>query len=889
MRLNSPLNIPLSETQRIAPDRSGYYNSGGGIGESWIGVEPVGGALVKRYWITSSRSTAWTVRVNVGTSVASQWNIRRTVAKSQSTRWNIRRIVAQTRAATWNIRALVLLSRPSEWSIGNMLVSQIVSTWHIGGVTRKTQDVRWNVRIWSSVSQTVSWHIYRTVIAQRQTRWNQRAFINRARDIKWNTNAFIGRQRSTAWNIRQFVTDSNDIRWHTYVPVQKSVDVAWNVNILYPVSDSVSSRWNITGWMPQRKTQATSWSVYKTVSASMNTRWNQSGIVNKQQRAEWMNLSYRLIPYNNIEYTKRVLADGPLAYWKLNSNDTLVEETGNYPLQFVGNAPQAAARGLIAGDDTSIHLVDYAGATAGFRFVHPISIYVGSWSVEGWVSLVAGDGGVIVHDSGFELGLENGKVFATIDTTTIESTSSYSADEVLHVVWTYDANESVLNIYINGVLEGSGTVDFTPPSSTNLHIGAHANMFDGNVDEFAFYASALPQAIAEIHYALGAESYDYDDIVLTSRPVGYWKFDEYYTNVTTVSVSLSSETHVNTAIVGSSMQLSAGAFEGTRTGTWAGTSGKEIKGFLATWTESVPTGTSVSVEFSLDGGANYVEVDNETPFIFLDPYLTETNILSRITLRSTDGVATPAISGVTFNYILEEDETLPALIPSEVGRVLTVPTGVEILNRPGPFYSNDSKALRFNGTALSYINMNHAPSTDTWGYELWFKPESTALAAGLLGGTASSFRITWGSSTTVSNRNFTIRLTQEGNTSTSNTTTTSLTLNEWHHVIVIVENLTSTARLTYWIDGKKFTKSIAWRVTRPTNTYLNRRDSNAFFIGEMSNPAIYDRMLSDAEARRHWEAGEYGRYIPVRAEVPATTISSGPVTMYARSWEFVGS
>src|SRR5687767_13645307 len=48
-----------------------YEESTGGIGGSWIGVEPIGGAIVKKYWITTSQSSTWNIRIDVGDSVAS--------------------------------------------------------------------------------------------------------------------------------------------------------------------------------------------------------------------------------------------------------------------------------------------------------------------------------------------------------------------------------------------------------------------------------------------------------------------------------------------------------------------------------------------------------------------------------------------------------------------------------------------------------------------------------------------------------------------------------------------------------------------------------------------------------------------------------------------------
>jgi hypothetical protein len=113
-----------------------------------------------------------------------------------------------------------------------------------------------------------------------------------------------------------------------------------------------------------------------------------------------------------------------------------------------------------------------------------------------------------------------------------------------HVVGTFDGTTA--NIYINGVLSGSGTASVSQPFHVNQWVptrlggtslngteynqyGAGNRGYDGYIDEFAIYNTLLSSDVIMSHYMAGTNSptpATYDALILASSPAGYWNMDE---------------------------------------------------------------------------------------------------------------------------------------------------------------------------------------------------------------------------------------------------------------------------------------------------------------------------------------------------------------------------
>jgi len=97
---------------------------------------------------------------------------------------------------------------------------------------------------------------------------------------------------------------------------------------------------------------------------------------------------------------------------------------------------------------------------------------------------------------------------AISDTWNLISTTVPEVGKAYHVVATYDHTARQMKLYINGVLEGTlGGMTGTGiggTASSNLRIShLSTNLFDGTLDEVAYYNYALTQQQVTDHYNAG--------------------------------------------------------------------------------------------------------------------------------------------------------------------------------------------------------------------------------------------------------------------------------------------------------------------------------------------------------------------------------------------------
>jgi hypothetical protein len=222
-------------------------------------------------------------------------------------------------------------------------------------------------------------------------------------------------------------------------------------------------------------------------------------------------------------YAQAVLADDPVAYWRLD------EASGEVARDFSGHGNDATyiggvhagTAGAIAGDPDTAATFD--GATgyldAGDRFA-----FAGSqpFSVEAWVrpASMQGYGGIFSREDtaggppsegylGFVSPGDGVYGFQRLDGNSLTSVNSMSVANGAHydhVVATYDGN--VMTLYVNGVAEAMETASFPIAGATHdfvvgAEVGGAEDFFEGALDEVAVYEHVLSANRVSAHYLVG--------------------------------------------------------------------------------------------------------------------------------------------------------------------------------------------------------------------------------------------------------------------------------------------------------------------------------------------------------------------------------------------------
>ncbi len=222
-------------------------------------------------------------------------------------------------------------------------------------------------------------------------------------------------------------------------------------------------------------------------------------------------------------YPGAVLADHPVAYWRLDESSGSVahDSTDHHnDATYVGGVTLGAPGALAGDSDTAARFNGVTGfVTAGNSFPFAMNA---QFSLEAWVmaSSTSGYSGVISKND--DLGgppSEGFLVFVSPDAgdfgfqrldgdnaSTAVSTAAASTTSFLHVVATFDGLDMIL--YVNGEPQGTQTAAFSIAGAMadfvlGAEAGGTANYFTGVLDEAAVYDSALPSERIKAHYLAG--------------------------------------------------------------------------------------------------------------------------------------------------------------------------------------------------------------------------------------------------------------------------------------------------------------------------------------------------------------------------------------------------
>jgi hypothetical protein len=242
------------------------------------------------------------------------------------------------------------------------------------------------------------------------------------------------------------------------------------------------------------------------------------------------NASLTVLTKPTISYAQTIIADAPVAYWRLGeANDTVAHDywgghDGQYNSVLLGqpgynpNDPDTAATfGALSSSDS------YVGSIQGIDF----STFANdaTFSVEAWVNGGPQVNGASLVTFGYGSGGEqfnldtggggNSFRFSVRDAVNVAHNASGNVapnGAWQHVVGVCDEPNGLVHLYVNGVenavtgISGGIQMGTTPISIGSRESGFNANYdlnFVGSIDEVAIYDYALSPSQIQNHYAAG--------------------------------------------------------------------------------------------------------------------------------------------------------------------------------------------------------------------------------------------------------------------------------------------------------------------------------------------------------------------------------------------------
>lgn len=235
-----------------------------------------------------------------------------------------------------------------------------------------------------------------------------------------------------------------------------------------------------------------------------------------------MNLLLSIISQRRSpNYRAEVLADSPIAYWRLgeSSGTTAADEIGAHHGTYVAS-PTLGVSGAVAGNTA----VDFNGTSQYVNLGAPSEFDLTTGTYEAWINYATNPGALNSLLSRIANRINNFNAPAlTIDTSgfarfilqaasesnyDILSAASLPKNAWTHVVAAWDT--SIASLYVNGSLSASASIVGSQNIGANYStiIAARRNPSSGNferfldasIDEVAIYGTALSAARVLAHY-----------------------------------------------------------------------------------------------------------------------------------------------------------------------------------------------------------------------------------------------------------------------------------------------------------------------------------------------------------------------------------------------------
>ena len=282
-------------------------------------------------------------------------------------------------------------------------------------------------------------------------------------------------------------------------------------------------------------------------------------------------------------YAKVLMADGPVAYWRLNESNgasTAVDAAGSFDGTYsagAGSFTFGATTGIPHETDPGVSVA--GGATVSIPYALELNPW-GSFTAEGWfqpASLAANGNDYRtafstmynvagVGPTGWLLYQQGNNTWAWVpyggnwaSVFVVDTTETIVANQWYYIALTYDG--SLFTLYVNGVARSSATYsgfvqngnvpsspagyNYTYSGSGSTSLGWRSdvgfNPFDGTIDDVAFYNKALTAQQVQLHYldTVRLSITKSANKVVLSWPVGTLQaapaVTGNYTNVTTAT------------------------------------------------------------------------------------------------------------------------------------------------------------------------------------------------------------------------------------------------------------------------------------------------------------------------------------------------------------------
>jgi len=299
-------------------------------------------------------------------------------------------------------------------------------------------------------------------------------------------------------------------------------------------------------------------------------------------------------------YPNAVLADSPLAYYRLDdTGSTLTDSSSNGLNGSYGSSVTHGAASLVStNSDAATTFPGGSWSANGIATVAKnTALQPTNITIEGWVKESAANSGGFIdvvsygpQSSGqawsIQITPSNTFSFYVLTPTSyayVAGSTVLSTGTAYHVAGSYDGTTA--RLYVNGQLEasaaGSGNVNYGSVGTYGLSIGGgqstSRNILNGAVDDVSIYGSALTAARIQAHYAAGTTTPTstgdpYATTVMGDSPAAYYRLDDagsLLADATTHQLNGSygsSITHHATGLVTGTSDYAA-TFSGSATGS----------------------------------------------------------------------------------------------------------------------------------------------------------------------------------------------------------------------------------------------------------------------------------------------------------------------------------
>jgi hypothetical protein len=211
-----------------------------------------------------------------------------------------------------------------------------------------------------------------------------------------------------------------------------------------------------------------------------------------------------------------VLADGPLAYWRLgeSSGTTAVDSTGSgHTGTYLGGVALGVPAALVGNTDTAAR---FNGTNGMVQVPDSAALRLnGSWSIEFWAKQISYMNtypgilgkGTPNNQNGFGIWSDsNGALWFMRNKKVSGSGNGALTTVYRYFVLTYDAPSQKMRWYVNGALATTTTASLATNSGTQpFQLGQAAGLFGNNdLDEVALYGTALSATRIAAHLAAGS-------------------------------------------------------------------------------------------------------------------------------------------------------------------------------------------------------------------------------------------------------------------------------------------------------------------------------------------------------------------------------------------------